>query len=62
MRDVHFDYQAFAQFNGWATADKKVHDKIIELIESTVRDPFNGIGKPEPLKYEFKGCWSRRIT
>ena len=62
MRDVIFDHQAFAQFNEWARVDKKIHDKIIELIEAAVRDPFLGLGKPEPLKYDFKGCWSRRIT
>ncbi|MGH2638724.1 MAG: type II toxin-antitoxin system YoeB family toxin, partial [Rhabdochlamydiaceae bacterium] len=47
MRDIYFDYPAFEQFNEWARADKKVHDKIIELIEATVRDPFAGLGKPE---------------
>jgi toxin YoeB len=62
VRDVIFDHAAFAQYNVWARADKKIHDKIIELIEATVRDPFVGLGKPEPLKHEFKGCWSRRIT
>ncbi|MCU0468061.1 MAG: Txe/YoeB family addiction module toxin [Arcicella sp.] len=36
--------------------------RIRELIESISREPFKGIGKPEPLKHEFKGCWSRRIT
>ncbi|HEV2884223.1 MAG TPA: Txe/YoeB family addiction module toxin [Pyrinomonadaceae bacterium] len=35
--------------------------RIISLIREIQRDPFRGIGKPEPLKHEFKGCWSRRI-
>jgi toxin YoeB len=35
--------------------------RIVELIKQIEREPFTGIGKPEPLKHEFKGCWSRRI-
>ena len=62
MRNITFDRKAFAQFTEWATRDKKVHDRIIVLINEIVRDPFKGIGKPEPLKYEFKGWWPRRIT
>jgi toxin YoeB len=45
-----------------ATRDKKIHDRIIVLINEIIRDPFKGIGKPEPLKYDLKGWWSRRIT
>jgi len=36
--------------------------RIAELIEESRRDPFSGKGKPEPLKFQFSGCWSRRIT
>jgi len=36
--------------------------KILDLVEAVLRDPFDGIGKPEPLKYEAAGAWSRRIT
>jgi toxin YoeB len=36
--------------------------RIFDLVEATVRQPFAGIGKPEPLKYILAGCWSRRIT
>jgi toxin YoeB len=57
-----FDSQAFTQFNQWAIENKKIYKKIVELINDTLRDPFAGIGKPEPLKYELQGYWSRRIT
>ena len=62
MRNITFDREAFAQFADWATRDKKIHDRIIVLINDIARDPFKGIGKPEPLKHNFKGWWSRRIT
>lgn len=41
--------------------DPKKARRIIELIQETTRDPFQGKGKPEPLKHELAGCWSRRI-
>ncbi|MCR9192254.1 MAG: Txe/YoeB family addiction module toxin [Gammaproteobacteria bacterium] len=46
----------------WQKNDKKVLQKINELIKTIVREPFSGIGKPEPLKYALDGYWSRRIT
>ena len=36
--------------------------RILDLVEATLRDPFEGVGKPEPLRYLLAGCWSRRIT
>ncbi|OYQ63337.1 Txe/YoeB family addiction module toxin [Pseudanabaena sp. SR411] len=62
MRNIIFEQKAFQQFNGWVKENKKVYAKIVELIDDTLRNPFTGIGKPEPLKHELKGCWSRRIT
>ena len=62
MRNIVFEPQAFQDFNSWAKEDKKVYGKIVGLIDDILRNPFGGIGKPEPLKYELKGCWSRRIT
>ena len=62
MRNLTFDRDAFAQFTDWATRDKKIHDRIIALINGIGCDPFKGIGKLEPLKYDLKGWWSRRIT
>ncbi|MFZ0861432.1 MAG: Txe/YoeB family addiction module toxin [Candidatus Sulfotelmatobacter sp.] len=46
----------------WVETDRKVALRAFELIETTLRDPFTGIGKPEPLKYALAGCWSRRLT
>ncbi|MGB8752688.1 MAG: Txe/YoeB family addiction module toxin, partial [Candidatus Sulfotelmatobacter sp.] len=46
----------------WVETDRKVAIRALELIEAILRDPFVGIGKPEPLKYVLAGCWSRRIT
>ncbi len=43
-------------------SDEKIRNRINELIKETKRTPFQGIGKPEPLKGDLKGCWSRRIT
>jgi toxin YoeB len=46
----------------WIETDRKTALRVFELIEAVLRDPFGGIGKPEPLKYLLAGCWSRRIT
>ncbi|MBD2167656.1 Txe/YoeB family addiction module toxin [Calothrix membranacea FACHB-236] len=62
MQNITFAPEAFAQFNEWATEDKKIHRKIISLINDILRQPFTGLGKPEPLKHELSGYWSRRIT
>ena len=42
--------------------DRKTALKVLELVEAVVADPFAGIGKPEPLRFQFAGCWSRRVT
>lgn len=62
MRTVAFQQSAFDQYNEWASTDKKVFERLRRLITETARTPFAGIGKPEPLKGELKGYWSRRIT
>jgi toxin YoeB len=46
----------------WVGTDRKAALRILELVEAVLRDPFTGIGKPEPLRYVLAGCWSRRIT
>ena len=46
----------------WQSHDKKILKKINNLIKDIKREPFDGLGKPEPLRYELAGCWSRRIT
>ena len=46
----------------WVQTNQRVALKILDLIEAIMRDPFTGIGKPEPLKHIAPGTWSRRIT
>ena len=46
----------------WVETDRKVALRALDLIESVMRDPFVGIGKPEPLKYLLAGAWSRRLS
>ena len=46
----------------WQATNKKIVKKINSLIKDIKREPFDGLGKPEPLKYEMAGSWSRRIT
>jgi len=53
---------AFDNYKEWASTNKKIFKKINEIIQSIDRTPFEGIGKPEPLKYQLKNYWSRRIT
>jgi toxin YoeB len=60
-RRIVFESSAFADFNDWIKLDKKIHRKIIELIKDINRHPFQGLGKPEALKHDLSGYWSRRI-
>lgn len=46
----------------WQKTDKKILKRINELLKDISRNPFTGLGKPEPLKHKYTGCWSRRIT
>jgi toxin YoeB len=62
MRKIAFLPQAFEDFYLWATENRKIYTKIMTLIKDIDRHPFSGLGKPEPLKRNLKGLWSRRIT
>ena len=62
MRDIRFTEIAFNQYIEWQKTDKVIFARINKLIIETLRTPFSGTGKPEPLKHEFKGYWSRRIN
>ncbi len=62
MRDVLFEESAFEDLQFWAKNDLKMMKKIIELIADIQKTPFAGIGKPEALKHNYKGFWSRRIN
>ena len=46
----------------WVKTDRNIAVRILDLVEAVMRDPFQGVGKPEPLRYVLEGCWSRRIT
>jgi toxin YoeB len=61
MRNIGFVPKAFEEYEYWIETDRKTALRIGDLIRDILRNPFTGIGKPEPLKYEFAGCWSRRI-
>ncbi|MFZ4413874.1 MAG: Txe/YoeB family addiction module toxin [Bacteroidales bacterium] len=62
MRDFLFTPIAFEQYNDWQTENKQIFAKLKKLIKETAKNPYEGIGKPEALKYEYTGYWSRRIT
>ena len=53
--------EAWVDYLYWQTQDKKTFKRINQLIKDIDRSPFDGIGKPEPLKHEYQGFWSRRI-
>ncbi|SDX80459.1 toxin YoeB [Allochromatium warmingii] len=53
--------QAWQDYLYWQQEDKRILKRINALIKDIERNPFDGIGKPEPLKYEWSGFWSRRI-
>ena len=57
-----FSEHAWEDYMCWQTTDKKTLQRINKLIKETKRDPFAGIGKPEPLKHSMAGYWSRRIN
>ncbi|HRJ41749.1 MAG: Txe/YoeB family addiction module toxin [Caldilineaceae bacterium] len=61
MRNLEFDPDAFEDLAWWVRQDRKIALRLIRLIQETQSDPFGGIGKPEPLRYELAGCWSKRI-
>lgn len=58
---ITFSENAWEDYISWLDEDKKMLKKINELIKAIQRHPFEGIGKPEPLKFDLKGYWSRRI-
>lgn len=60
--NVIWSDESWNDFEYWLDNDKKISKKIRKLIKNTTRTPFEGIGKPEPLKGDLSGLWSRRIT
>jgi toxin YoeB len=62
LRSLEFDQAGFEDLAWWIEKDRRMAQRIVRLIQAVQRDPFTGIGKPEPLKHELAGCWSRRIN
>jgi toxin YoeB len=62
MKNLFLSGKAYEDFVEWADKDYDTFDKINQLIKDISRSPFKGLGKPEPLKHNLKGYWSRRIT
>lgn len=61
-RAIQWDGDAWEDYCEWQQTDRATAKRINALIKDTRRNPFNGIGKPEPLKHELSGLWSRRIN
>jgi toxin YoeB len=61
-RDAVYHPEFRADLIWFVKNDRQAALKILELIESILAEPFGGIGKPEPLRHEYSGCWSRRVT
>ena len=60
--DVTFSPRGWTEYQEWQSTDRKTLQKLNRLINETARTPFSGTGKPEPLKHDLAGSWSRRIT
>ena len=61
MRNLEFDASALEDLAWWVQNDRRKALRLLRLIQETQKEPFGGIGKPEPLKHELAGCWSKRI-
>jgi toxin YoeB len=59
--NVTFTPTALDDLRYWLKTDKRQAERVLALLEEIQRTPFEGIGKPEPLRFQLAGCWSRRI-
>lgn len=57
-----FTPNGWSDYRHWQATDRTTLKRINRLLDDVLRDPFDGIGKPEPLRHAVAGCWSRRIT
>ena len=60
-KELSFREQGWEDYLYWQAQDRKILNRINRLLADILRDPFNGLGKPEALRHEFQGLWSRRI-
>lgn len=61
MRTLQFDEDALEDLEYWVQTDRKKALRLLRILRETLSDPFGGIGKPEPLKNDLAGCWSKRL-
>lgn len=61
-RKLTFTAQGWRSYESWLTRDRQVLRAANKMIDAVLSDPFSGIGKPEPLRHQLAGHWSRRIT
>lgn len=60
-KSLEFDQNAIEDLSYFVRKDRRKAEKILDLVQEIAKNPFIGSGKPEPLKYNLSGCWSRRI-
>ncbi len=61
-RIATFQPEFLADLRFWVRTERNTAVRVLDMVDAVLRDPFLGLGKPEPLKYQLAGCWSRRIT
>lgn len=61
-RQLRLTDQFISDSDHWARTDPAIHRKLLRIVSATVAEPFSGLGKPEPLKHDLQGLWSRRLT
>jgi toxin YoeB len=61
-RDTVFHPEFREDLRFWVVTDRRIALRALDLVEAIMRDPFTGVGRPEPLKYRVPGTWSRRLT
>jgi toxin YoeB len=61
-REAVFQKEFLEDLRFWVKTDRKTALRCLDIVEAVLRDPFQGVGKPEPLKYLVAGVWSRRLT
>ncbi len=61
-REAYFDQAFLEDLRFWVETNRKIALRLLDLVEGILRDPFSGMGKPEPLKHLAPGLWSRRLT
>ena len=62
VREAFFHVEFLQDLRYWVKEDRSAALRVLDLVDAVMRDPFRGIGKPEPLRFLLAGCWSRRIT